>query len=231
MLDEKGMPDEWQTGVLVPIFKGKGDVRSCNTYRGVKLLEHAMKIVERVLERIRELVNIDSMQFGFMPESGITDALLVVQRSQEDYRDNKKKLYMCFVAFDGVPRKVMEWAIRKKDLPEVIVHARAVMSLYPGAKTEIRIESESSEGFLVQVGVHQEYVLSPLLFAIAVDVILENAREGLTNEILYADNLVLVRESIETVKEKFFKMERDVSKQEAEGEPQENQSDDERFKR
>ena len=55
-LDGKGMPDEWQTSVLVTIFKGKGDVRSCNTYRGVKLLEHAMKIVERVLERrIREL--------------------------------------------------------------------------------------------------------------------------------------------------------------------------------
>ena len=35
MLDGKGMPDEWQASVLVPIFKGKGDVRNCNTYRGV----------------------------------------------------------------------------------------------------------------------------------------------------------------------------------------------------
>ena len=51
LLDGKGMQDEWQTSVLVPIFKGKGDVRSCNTYRGVKLLEHALKIIERVLER------------------------------------------------------------------------------------------------------------------------------------------------------------------------------------
>ena len=51
VLDGKGMPDESQTSVLVPIFKGKGDVRNCNTYRGVKLLERAMKIVERVLER------------------------------------------------------------------------------------------------------------------------------------------------------------------------------------
>ena len=31
VLDGKGMPDEWQTSVLVPIFKGKGDVRNCNT--------------------------------------------------------------------------------------------------------------------------------------------------------------------------------------------------------
>ena len=51
VLDRKGMPDEWQTSVLVPIFKEKGDVKNCNTYRGAKLLEHAMKIVERVLKR------------------------------------------------------------------------------------------------------------------------------------------------------------------------------------
>ena len=140
MLDGKGMPDEWQTSVLVPIFKGKGYVRNCNTFRGVKLLEHVMKIVERVLERkIRKLVNTDLMQFGFMPGRGTTDTLFVVQRMQEEYRDRKKKLYMCFVdiekAFDRVPRMVMEWAMRNKDLSEVIV--RAVMSLYHQAKTKV----------------------------------------------------------------------------------------------
>ena len=31
VLDGKGMPDEWQTSALVPIFKGKGDVSNCNT--------------------------------------------------------------------------------------------------------------------------------------------------------------------------------------------------------
>ena len=44
--------------MIVPVFKGKGDVISCGSYRGVKLLEHAMKIVEMVLERrIQTLVN------------------------------------------------------------------------------------------------------------------------------------------------------------------------------
>ena len=50
VFDGKGMPEEWKTSVVVPIFKGKGDVMNCRAYRGVKLLEHAMKIVERVLE-------------------------------------------------------------------------------------------------------------------------------------------------------------------------------------
>ena len=47
----KGMPDKWHTSELVLIFKAKGDARKWNTYRGVKLLEHAMKIAERFLER------------------------------------------------------------------------------------------------------------------------------------------------------------------------------------
>ena len=38
VLDGKGMPDEWQTSALVPIFKQKGEVGSCSSYRGVKLL-------------------------------------------------------------------------------------------------------------------------------------------------------------------------------------------------
>ena len=72
---------------------------------------------------------------------------------------------MCFVdiekAFNRVPRKVMEWAMRKRGLPELIV--RAVMSLYRGEKTKVRVGSELLEEFLVQVGVQQGSVLSPLL--------------------------------------------------------------------
>ena len=62
------------------------------------------------------------------------DAIFIVRRVQEEYQKDKK-LYICFVdmekAFDRVPRKVMEWAMRKKGLSEVMV--RAVMSLYDGA--------------------------------------------------------------------------------------------------
>ena len=95
VLDGKGMPDEWLTSVLVPIFKRKADVRNCNNCTGVKLLEHATKIVERVLgRRIREIVSIDSTQFNFMPGRGTTDALFVVQRMQEEYWNKKKKLFM-----------------------------------------------------------------------------------------------------------------------------------------
>ena len=50
-------------------------------------------------------------------------------------------------------------------------------------------------------------MLSPLIFAIAMDVLMEYAREGLMNKILYADDLVLMRKSVESLREKFLKLE------------------------
>ena len=141
VLDGRGMPDEWKTSVIVPIFKGKDVAMSCGSYRGVKLLEHAMKIVERVLERrIRTLINLNEIQFEFIPGKETVEAIFVVKKMQEKYQKKKKKLYMCSVdmekTFDRVPRKVMEWAMRKKGLSEVVV--RAVMSLYDGAKKRVK---------------------------------------------------------------------------------------------
>ena len=206
VLDGKGMPDDWKTSMVVPIYKGKGDVLNCGSYRGVKLLEHGMKIVERVLEkRIRSIVELNEMQFGFMPGKGTVDALFLVRRLQEEYMQKDRKLYLCFVdlekAFDRVPRKVVEWSLRVKGVPEVIV--KAVMSLYEGATTRVRVGSAVSDKFSVKVGVHQGSVLSPLLFAIVMDVVTEDARNGTLHEILYADDLVLMGESMEDLQSKF----------------------------
>ena len=208
VLDERGMPDEWALSVVAPIFKGKGDAMSCGAYREVKLLGHAMKIVEKVLEkRLRRMVKVDKMQFGFMPGKGMIDAVFILRRLQEEYLDKEETLYMCFIdlekAFDRVPRKVLEWAMRKRGIPEAMV--RAVMSLYKGAKTRVRVGLELSEKFEVKVGVDQESLLSLLIFAIAVDVVTESVRNGLMSEMLYADDLVLMSEMMDGLREKFWK--------------------------
>ena len=206
VLDGKEIPNEWKTSVVVPTFKGKEDVMNCGSYRGVKLLENGMKIIERVLERrIRALIDFDDAQFGFMPGKGTIDALFLVRRLQEEHRAKDKKMYMCFVdlekAFDRVPRRVMEWATRNKSLPKIL--AKAVMSLYERAETKVRVESGVSEDISVKVGVHQGSVLSRLLFAILIDKVTKNARKGWMKQILYADDLVLMGETMEELRENF----------------------------
>ena len=57
--------------------------------------------------------------------------------------------------------------MRKKGLSEIQV--KAVMILYEGAETNVRIGSGLLQEFFVKVGVHQGPVLSPLLFAMMAD--------------------------------------------------------------
>ena len=113
--------------------------------------------------------------------------------------------YMCFVdlekAFDHVPRKVIEWALRKKGVNERLVGA--VMQLYEGAKTKVKVGKGMSDAFSVKVGVHQGSVLSPFLFAIVMDVVCGDVMEGLLFEILYADDLVLMADSMKELQIKF----------------------------
>ena len=81
--------------IVVQIFKGKNDIRNCSCYRAVKLLEHGMKVVERVMEkRQSRIVSVDEMQFGSMPERGSIDAVFIVRRMQEEYHAKRKK-FLC----------------------------------------------------------------------------------------------------------------------------------------
>jgi len=55
IVKEGCIPEDWKSSVILPIYKGKSDPMEHGSYRGIKLLEHAMKVVERIFEhRIRQ---------------------------------------------------------------------------------------------------------------------------------------------------------------------------------
>ena len=115
-------------------------------------------------------MSIDDSQFGFVPGRGTTDAIFVVRQLQENLAANKR-LYMAFVdlekAFDRVPWKVIWWALRKLGMEEWIV--QPVQGIYANAGSRVHVGEEYSEVFGVKVGVHQQSVLSPLLFIIVLE--------------------------------------------------------------
>ena len=195
---EGKVPADWSKSWMVSIYKGKGDALQCGSYRGIKLLEHAMKVFERVVEkRLRGVVQIDDMQFGFRPGVGTTDAIFIVRQLQEKYLHGKKELWMAFVdlekAFDRVPREVLWWALRELEVDEGLV--AVIKAMYEGARTAVKVKGGESQSFEVKVGVHQGSVLSPLLFIIVLEALTKRFRMGLPYELLYADDLVLIAES------------------------------------
>ena len=53
-----------------------------------------MKLLEHLLDsQIGKMVNIDEMQYGFVPGRGTTNAIFIVHQLQEIYLAAKKPLY------------------------------------------------------------------------------------------------------------------------------------------
>ena len=74
-----------------------------------------MKMLEHVEEGlIRQRVDIDKMQCGFMLGCGTSDAIFIVRQLQEKHLIANKPLYMAFVylekkAFDSVHQDLSGW--------------------------------------------------------------------------------------------------------------------------
>ena len=75
---EGKIPEDWKDSFIINYYKGKGDATDRGNYKGLKLLEHVMKVLERVLESlIRSQVDINNIQFGFMPVRSTTTAIYI----------------------------------------------------------------------------------------------------------------------------------------------------------
>ena len=69
--------------------------------------------------------------------------------------------------------------------------------MYFNARSHVRVGERYSEEFEVKVGVHQGSVLSLLLFIIVLEALSREFRCRVPREDLYADDLVIIAESME----------------------------------
>ena len=73
---EGKVPADWSDSIIVSLLKGKADALD----RGLKLTDHVLKIIERVVENILcGTVNTDEMKFGFSSSRGTTDAIFILR--------------------------------------------------------------------------------------------------------------------------------------------------------
>ena len=75
------VPVDWLHGIIVPLYKGKGDVYECGNSRGISLLAVVGKVFGRVLiNRIKDKTEsvIAEIQGGFRRGKGCTDQTFVI---------------------------------------------------------------------------------------------------------------------------------------------------------
>ena len=116
---------------------------------------------------------------GNLNQLKINNVIFIMQQVQEKHQAKKKKLYFY--------EELVRWNLRKLVVDEWLICT--VIALHTEDCTVVRTDDGLS--FEVKVGLHQRSVLSPLLFAAAIDVSSE-ARSGLPSELLYSDDLVLM---------------------------------------
>ena len=116
------MTEEWRS-VVVLVFKNKDDVQSCCNYRGIKLINHTMKLWGRVVEAgMRGDQMLIEQQYGFMPGKSTTDATFAWRMLK---REGQKELqFVCMdlkKACDRFPSEEVWYSMKLGIVPSIVL--------------------------------------------------------------------------------------------------------------
>ena len=116
ILDTGDLPEDWLTGLIIPIYKNKGSKDDANNYRGITLLSCLGKLFTSILNhRLTEFCEknliLKEIQAGFRKGYSTSDHVFVLKHLIDIFKSKNKKLFCCFVdyskAFDSIWREAL----------------------------------------------------------------------------------------------------------------------------
>ena len=114
ILQSGDMPAILRDVIITVLYKGKGPRDKCDSYRGISLMSHKGKLLERlILNRLRPALGeiIPANQFGFTEKCGTQDAILISRLLGIDATTGLVRGYIDLTkAYDKVNRGIL-WKI------------------------------------------------------------------------------------------------------------------------
>ena len=222
------IPETWAIGTILPFYKNKGAKSDPKNYRPITILSCLGKLFTSIINlRLGEFLDrfllLNENQSGFRKGYSTIDSIFTLYIVFELLKLKKKKLVCAFIdfakAFDTVWRPGLWFKLLKNYVNGKMYDV--IVNMYSNIKSRVYNGAEFSEFFPCNVGVRQGENLSPVLFSIylndldnflssknlyGVSIVSdeEDAELGLFLKlftILYADDTVLLAESVDDLQE------------------------------
>jgi len=207
------VPDDFGRGIVIPLLKNPdGNQFVSDNYRGITLSTVISKIFEIVLFAIFEnQLTSDSLQFGFKQRSSCSHALFTLKTVVEHYVKHGSTVNICALdiskAFDRVDQYGLLQLLMDRQLPKNFIGV--LHNWLAKCYACVRWGGSLSCWFYVSAGVRQGGVLSPVLFAIYMDVLIVRLKSsGLGCQLLgvyygclmYADDIMLLTHTVSAMR-------------------------------
>ena len=207
--------------VFIAIPK-KGNAKECSNYCTIALISDASKVMLKILQaRLQQYMNqeIPDVQAEFGKGRGTRDQIANICWIIEKAREFQKNIYLCFSdyakAFESVDHNKLWKILKEMGIPD---HLTCLLrNLYAGQEATVRTRHGTTDCLQIGKGVRQGCILSPCLFSLFAEYIMQNARldesqAGIKiarrniNNLRYADDTTLVAENKEELKSLLMKV-------------------------
>ena len=129
--------------------------------------------------RLQQYVNheLPDVQAAFRKGRGTRDQIANIRWIIETAREFQKSIYFCFIdyakAFDSVDHNKLWKILKETGIPDHLICL--LRNLYAGQQATVRTGHGTTDWFQIRKGVHQDCILSPCLFNLHAEYIMQNA--------------------------------------------------------
>ena len=199
--------------ILVPIPKNKRkSICDSSNYRAIALSSIVGKLFEYIiLRKIQDNVQLNSNQFGYKKGVSTAHCSFALNETIQYYKSNGSNFYALFLdaskAFDRVRHDILFRCLFELNVCPLVI--RLIAKMYELGNAIVKWERSESSIFKLSNGVRQGAILSPFLFSIYLNPLLNNinsSRMGChtgniaSNVFAYADDIVILSPTVSGLK-------------------------------
>jgi hypothetical protein len=158
----------------------RGDLSSDENYRGISLCSSIFKLFEIViLHKQGHCLQTSNMQFAYKAGHSTTVSTLILKDVVTHYLNRDSNVFCCFIdaskAFDRLRHDILFEMLLQRNVNPLIV--KVIMDIYERQYVQTSWLGVKSYTFSCSNGVRQGGILSPLLYSIYNDILLERLKE------------------------------------------------------